>query len=224
MRGPKQVAKRALVATCLSFRASLEATEHPCSTSLSASILPWLTTHGLADELDPIEREILQTPYGQLRDDQIADANWSGEAAWVFAWAIGVVEQPPEIELVDYRILTQRLELLRTDPTRLIGGAVLRAESQLVEFCTNTVAIRTELQRQRVSDTPHQVFDQVLQARLERIGLSASDIAISSARDFVNNLTDEQRRAVAGLYFIRDFAATWLFDDRPTFFASASVS
>lgn len=217
VRTALQVARRAVIATALALRASLEVADHPRSAGVSANILPWLTRHGINDELDPIEREILETPYRQLRDNQITDVNWSGEAAWIFAWALGVVERPPPLETVDYGILVKRLEILRTDPSTLISSATLRDDAELAEFCTETLAIRTQLQRHRLPDASP-VLDQLLFSRLRSIGLSPADQILRSARTFVEALSERQRSTIAGIYCVRDLAVTWLFDDRPSYF------
>src|SRR6516164_6283290 len=92
-RTPIQIAQRAVLMGSMTLRASLEVTRHPRAVELTGQILPWLEQHGIGPELHPIEREVLATPYGQLRREQQTDASWSCEGAAVFCWAIGLTDK-----------------------------------------------------------------------------------------------------------------------------------
>lgn len=219
MRTPEHVAKRALISTCLAFRASLETTDHPRSAGISANLLPWLEKHDIAGELDPIEREILETSHRQLRKDQQSDVNWSGEAAWVFAWALKLVEKPPACECVDYRVLVRQTDILNGNAAAFVAAAALRSEAELAAFCVETLAIRNELQKRSLPGAPNEVLDGVLIQRLSRMGLTTSELQLKQASQFVNDRTDDERRNVAGIYFVRALAASWLHDERPSYFA-----
>ena len=126
MRTIVQIAKPAIVMTSLAFRASLEVTDHSRAKKASDRIPGWLGEQGVNDELDAIERDILETPYRQLEDRQRRDANWSGEGAWIMAWALKLVELPPNRETVDPRILVERLGILRQDVTELTATVSLK--------------------------------------------------------------------------------------------------
>src|SRR4051812_7785268 len=83
MRTSSEVLRRAVVMTTVAFRASLEATIHPRSRELSQRLLPWLESLGMAGDIDPIEHDLLATPFGELETSQKTDAKWSGEGAFV---------------------------------------------------------------------------------------------------------------------------------------------
>src|SRR5947209_6884425 len=101
IRPADQIARRAVVMASIAFRASLEVTAHRRALELSNAILPWHKTHGVDIELDPIERVLLETPVGQLEQEQQSDAFWAGEAAALFCWTLGLAKKPPRSAIAD---------------------------------------------------------------------------------------------------------------------------
>src|SRR6476620_3156482 len=108
MRTSAEVLRRAIVMTSVASRASLEVTAHPRSQEISDRLLPWLESHGMASDIDPIERDLLATKFGALEASQETDGHWSGEGAVVMCWALHLTAQPPLDEQVDYTTLFEQ--------------------------------------------------------------------------------------------------------------------
>lgn len=217
MRSSQQVAKRAIVTSAVAFRASMEATDHPRSEGISALILPWLEQEGVADELDPLERELLATPYRKLSKSQWRDASWSGEAAAVFGWAIGLVQLLPTWDFYDYRLLIEKLGILRPSVSPLLSHAALRPIAELESFCVRVLLIQWEMRLQRVPDAR---LIEMRDKEIESLGLSATEDDHCYCRKIVDTLLPEQRTRAAGIYFLRSHSAKWLFDQRQQYFSS----
>jgi hypothetical protein len=217
MRQAAQVARRAVAMTALAFRASLEVTDHPRSTELSGGILGWLESAGAASELEPIERDLLGTPYRQLDKQQIGDAHWSGEGAWILAWAIGHAELPSLCEPVDCRPLFERLRIMRPEVHDLLTGARLRSDDELTTYSVSAWAFRSELHLRRVG-TARTLLAKIERGRLEELGLAPSEEIIAETAKLVAGLSDEECQTAAGPAFVREYAIFWLFSDHPGYF------
>ena len=179
---------------------------------------------GIADELDPIERELLATPYGEFRRDQRIDAENSCEAAEVLCWVIGLLDRPEKWELADHNAIVSRtLSILRPEARAIIRAAALRPVDELVAYCKKIAAIRSALHQLRVDDPAKMIVRKVFYQRLAEVGLSASEHDLEQARLVVAVMSPDDRRLAPRLAFKREHAMMWLFDSRPTWF-SASAS
>jgi len=216
-RAPEQVAKRALILGTIAFRASLEVTEDPRVVEMSGSLVPWLLKHGCENELDPIERELLDTPYHQLSDSQRVDANWAGESAMFYGWALNLVGSLATSALCDQSILPELLFILRPEAVRILEAAAFRGSIQIEDMCRHVVLIHALLQESRVPGASAMIR-QMHTDRLEKAGIAVPDDAIRRASRSVDVMSADELQIAPGLYFIRDHAALWLFDDRSTFF------
>jgi hypothetical protein len=203
----------------IAFRASLEVTDHPRTIELADRLLPWLDELGMGGELDPTERELLATPYGQLRREQQVDACCAGEGAAVFCWAICMATLPPRCNLADHTAITQLLQVLRPEAQDLLGRSDIRSDHELERYCREVAAIRFALQEVRFDDEAiRNTLRRVLQNRMNEIGLQDCDADVAGARAIVAAMSPEERGRSAGLYFIREHAMRWLFDSRPSYF------
>lgn len=99
----------------LAMRASLEASDHPRSEEIASRLFGWLQGQGLASELDPIEREILESPLGELHRSQLTDATLASEGACIYSWAVAKAPLPPNNESSDARELIGAWSILRDD-------------------------------------------------------------------------------------------------------------
>ncbi len=149
-RAPQQVAKRAIVLGVISFRSSLEVTDHPRVVEISQSMLPWLSDMGCDDELDPIERELLATPLGHLSNSQKADAQWAGEAAAFYCWMLNLAEPLDAATPADQSSLPSELSILRTEALETLRSASLREIAEIQDVCRHVVLVRSMLQEARV--------------------------------------------------------------------------
>src|SRR5262245_40611766 len=100
-RTSREVAVQAIIGGVLGFRASLEVTQHPRSENLCRQILPWLEQLGLANEIGPLYREILEIQHRELSQQARATAFWQGETALFLGWAVRLFDKPHPVETVD---------------------------------------------------------------------------------------------------------------------------
>jgi len=211
----------------VAFRASLEVSEHPRTSKISSWIPEWLEKLGVAEELDPLEREILITPYGQLDKSQRIDANWSGEGAALFCWALNIGEQPPLLQNADQGEVISTLRVMQPEASELLSAPTLRCDRELEEYCKTVLLVRLMLREAHVGerDLGAQVRQQatsigrkLVRRNLADFGIEVGDSDFETTHQLVANVSPEQRRSAAGAYVARDIAVTWLFDSRSIYF------
>jgi len=207
-----------LILGAVAFRASLEETSHPRVVEITHRLLPWLCDLGCDDEIDPIERELLETPRGQLSDSQWIDANWAGEAATIFCWALNLVGGLNEVNPADQSVLPDLLCILKPEAAAIIQSASLRDSAEIEDMCRQIVMIRSVLQEMRVGLPGSDVIRRLNVQRLSEAGIVVTEDAAKRASAIVAGMTPQGRDQVAGLYFVRDHAALWLFSDRSKYF------
>lgn len=217
-REPQRVAKRALILGAIAFRSSLEVTDHLRAVELSLQMLPWLSEVGCEDELDPIERELLATPLGQLSDSQRIDANWAGEAATFFCWTLNLVEPPEAASPANQSRLPRVLSILKTEAVEILQSASLRKSAEIQDMCGQFVLIRSILQETRIGPPANDLIRRANLQRLNEVGLVVTGDATKRASETVTRMTPQERNRAAGLYVVRDHAALWFFSNRPIYF------
>jgi len=217
-REPRQVAKRALVLGALAFRASLEVTDHPRVPEIARQLLPWLTEMGCGDELDPIEREELATPLGQLSDSQRADVNRAGEPAAFFGWTLNLVPPLPDVDAADQADLLAVLRILKPEAADILQSASLRDRAEIEDTCRRFVLVRAILQESRVEPPARDVIRRYYLQNLKDAGIAVPEDAIERAAAIVSRMTPQDRIRVAGIYFVRSHAALWYLSGRATYF------
>jgi hypothetical protein len=179
--------------------------------------LGWLEFAEVASELEPIERDLLETPYRQLDKQQFGDAHWSGEGAWILAWAIGHAELPSVREPVDGRPLFERLRIMRPEVREVLSGARLRSDDELTAYCVSAWAFRSELHLRRLG-TARTLLAKIERERLEKLGLAPPEHSIAETAKFVDGLSDEECQTAAGPAFVREYAIFWLLSDSTGYF------
>jgi hypothetical protein len=217
-RKPQQVAERTLILGAIAFRASLEVTDHPRVVELSQQLLPWLSHMGCADELDPIERELLATPLGDLSDSQQIDANWAGEAAALFCWMLNLGAPLEEMTPADQADLLDVLPILRPEAAEILQLASLRDRREIEDTCRHFVLIRSLLLESRIEPPSSDIIRRANVQSLNDLRVVVTDDAVTRASEVVASMTPQQRSQVAGLYMVRDHAARWFLSDRGSYF------
>ena len=215
---PQRVAKRALILGAIAFRSSLEVTNHPRVVEISQKLMPWLHELACEDELDPIERELLTTPLGQLNDSQRIDANWAGEAATFFCWTLNLLGPLEAARPADQSRLPSVLFILKPGANDILQSASLREITEIQDLCREYVLIRSILQETRFGTPVSDIIRRTNLQRLADVGLDVTEDAVKRASETVARMTPEERSRSAGLYFVRDHAALWFFRDRPNYF------
>lgn len=216
-RSPQQIARRAVILGALAFRASLEVTDHPRTAAISQQLLPWLEQSGCAGNLDPIEREELATPLGDLSQSQLADVNWAGESATFFCWVLGRLPAVEDKRPAEQSFLFDILPILKQGASTFLESAAVRDPAEIEEACRRFVLIQSLLREARVPAAREIIRRGQLQL-LSNVGITADDASVNRAEDTVFAMTAEERARAAGLYIVRAHAGLWLFSDRPTYF------
>lgn len=208
VRPAPEIAARAIICGALGFRASLEVTDHPRARELSSRLLPWLAEQGLAYQIEPFHREILEAECGQLPPSHRTEAYWRGESAALLGWTIHLFDIPDRILPVDPGELVSRLHLLEPEARILLATATLQPKQEIEEFCAFCLAVRTRFQQLSASPDVAPILDRILRTRLTELGLHDADAAIAEATAFAAQTTPPPR----GLYVIRAIAAEWLLE------------
>ena len=132
---PIRIARRALALAAITARAVVEQVE-PDQTSIEKerqheSIITWATKVAVIDELEPEEKEILQSPIGSLSERTCINSSWRIEGLAVLAWALNLIEQPPYDESVDTGLLLNTLHLSAQE---IINAPNLRTEQEILSY------------------------------------------------------------------------------------------
>jgi hypothetical protein len=141
----------------------------------------WLDHHGLTDELENDERELLHARAGEERKFHVALTSWRVEGAAVLAWALGLLDLPAHDQRVDRADLHATLGFLSRTP---VVAPTLRDTGQLV-----TLAHQIELIHWRLRVMPARRIDMTRYARvrptpvdLTGVPLVDGDLAIGGVR------------------------------------------
>ena len=129
-----QVARRSLVLTAVSARATLEldAQQIEDADTHGQRIATWIEEVGVSDELEPDEWKVLQRPVGTLDERSLLDSMWRVEGLAVLAWALGLHPLPRYDELVVPPKLYESIGLFDAEAgTQLLAMADLRSPKQL---------------------------------------------------------------------------------------------
>jgi hypothetical protein len=217
-REPQQIAKRAVILGAVSFRSSLEVTAHPRVVEISGRLVPWLIEVGCESEVDPIERELLATPLGQLSDSQRSDARWAGEGAAVFCWMLKLSEVLEERTLVNPTHLPGLLGILKPQAMDIIGSAALRDRNEIEATCRQFVLILSMLRESRVGPPASDIIRRIHVQELSGVGIPITEDSVRRVSELLGKMTPQERSQVAGLYFVRHHAALWFLSGRSNYF------
>lgn len=215
MRTSVQVAERALVMGAVTLRSSLEITDHPRSAEMISRIPSWLEELGLAEGVDSLERAILWAPPGQLERDQLAVANWAGEGAAFFCWALGLGEQPLWFQQADQQTVIDTLRVMRPEAGEHLRDPALRCIEELQGFCKQVLLIRLEF----LPEIARPLKRKMLQRELAGYGIEVGNVDVEEVSRLVGGMAAEQLRSLYAPYLARDVAASWLLSSRSSYFS-----
>src|SRR5690242_427448 len=96
-----QVAKRSLFLELLLQRTGLETDDEDPAEARDGIRTAWVSRVGdlgLSEALAAEERTLLETPVGELTEDEVDEAQGQASAALVLLWALGRLPDPPSVE------------------------------------------------------------------------------------------------------------------------------
>lgn len=208
-RTAQEVCAQAIIYGCLGFRGSLEVTEHPRSKSLCCQLLPWLDQLGLGDQVEPLHREILNTPRENLSPKDRAEAYWRGEAALFLGWALELFDKPESNVTIDPGPLSRKLRILQPTAADLLSTAKLRSQVEIDDYCAVCIAVRHQQQLEAVS-----VEAQATLKRIHRIRIG--ELGLGEAIDRMDGVEQEAAKVASAppnmqfQYVARALTAEWL--------------
>ena len=137
---PRRIAARALALAAVSARGLMElhASEDESGASLEESrkkTLLWCADLGIESELEPSEREALNTPIGELSERLHLDSIWRFEGLAVLLWALQISELPKYDAVAEPDILLPAIGFLNHGLGKaLLQSPQLRPVEELNQF------------------------------------------------------------------------------------------
>ncbi len=218
LKPAKRVAARALVLAAVELRANVEANpSHPRSEELCPRALGWLESLDLGAEIEPLERDILETPLGSLRPEQRTDANWAREGAALLAWALGLVDPSPASTFAGSA--AGALRLLHDTARELVEAATLRPADELAGYGRHILLVKHHLRDRSFRDKSDgnnfaaDILYTVLCQTLAKLGLQDDTNALKKAGEMVDEMPAADREHAGGLFFVRAVAIGWLLGE-----------
>jgi Domain of unknown function (DUF4272) len=217
---PQEVAKRAIILGVMNFRSSLEVTKHPRVKEISNQLLPWLLKIGCEGQIDPIEREELETPLGKLSPSQLIDINWAGESAFYLCWALRLIKEFDYINLADTSIIPSLLKPLELDAFTFLKSASLRPIDELEISCKRIVLIRSMMQEMPFVHSNRVAAEVIRKSNLEdlqKAGINTNQQDIEDASNLLKMIESEHNKRIKGKYASLPHPAKWLFSNRQNY-------
>jgi hypothetical protein len=143
----QRVARRALALTAVTARAILEQdTANPETLKTYQDLLTWVGDLGIDEEFEPEEREVLQSPPGELDEEQQINSTWRLEGLTVLAWILGRFDIPPHDQLVTLNPLWRSCGLLDAEAARaLLAKPTLRPVEEIATVRNRLFALHWRL-------------------------------------------------------------------------------
>ena len=141
---PARVATRALVMSMVSCRAFIEKDAKEAGQFWSGA-LQWFQQLGIDGELEPRERQVIETPLGRLEPQQMIDAQWSIEGLAVIAWALDRHPLPPYDEAVVAAKVANSLGFLASREETVLAAPRLRPDAEIQALCDSLFTLHWRL-------------------------------------------------------------------------------
>lgn len=130
---PSRVAARSLVMAAVTCRAFIEK-DAGNADQFWADALHWLDRLEIGGEVEAWEREILDTPLGQLGQRSQIDAQWLSEGLAVVAWALGRYALPDYDAQVTPAKVANCLGFLGSIEQTVLQRPTLKPQTELLSF------------------------------------------------------------------------------------------
>lgn len=229
----ERVAARAMVLTAVVQRAYLEPDFQEGGTEGERTrqlLLKIIDAADLGDELDPAERQLLETPVG-CADELAANASWRAEGLAVLAWALRRYQLPSYDQCIssgDYLAeggcltvdaLFRFLNIEGAEDLR--DTAVLRPAAEIGKFARQITVVSWRLRQFGLQPGPmdfvgylraHPNFKEIW---LEHLHLVDGDLALGGVP--IAAAPDEEVQRCTGRAVERQIAAYWLQGDDPVY-------
>jgi hypothetical protein len=128
---PERVLARGYTLAAVAMRAFLDDAPSDVAGEKLGGLRRWVQASGLADELEPGERQLLDTPHRALPRRWRTDASWRSEGLVVLAWALHASELPDHETQCDPQAVSQALGFLQPVRPSLVSPPRLRSAGEL---------------------------------------------------------------------------------------------
>lgn len=220
----ERVARRALVLLALAFRGLLDddagKPDEAEANELRERIWAWLGAHGLHDEAEVEEAEVLQAPIGKAERQSIVNAVWRAEGAQVLLWALKKRALPAHDAQEHPYDVAREAGLLAEGPVAVLTAPALRPMAELEAQRLQLQGLSWRMVEQRVN--PGVVDLAAFAARapfgafsLEGVSLAEGDLALRGAP--IHQAPAELRGLCGSIARERHQAANWLIGVNPVY-------
>ena len=166
----------------MAFRASLEVTSDDRCGEFSRRLLPWLVRVACGGKLDPIEREQLDTPLGELSDSQTTDVRWAGDSAAFLCWMLGLAAERDLIQPGDPTSLPPYRLVLRPEAVTIVESAAFGGRDEIEDTCRQFILALTELRASRVAPPANDIVRRLHMREMADVGLPVTEPDVERAR------------------------------------------
>jgi Domain of unknown function (DUF4272) len=211
---PRRVAARALVLACVCGRGLIERHEgEEEMEKLQSLMLPWLDRLDIATELEDAERELLETPLGELFDQDKINAGWRSEGMVVLAWSLGKAALPGYQEECDPRAVADELGLLGERPETVLDAPRMRTPAEIEHWANTYLTLHWRLREFLLQRQPIDFEASVRRATwgpltVAELRLIGGDLAIGDVR--IDRAPEPAFRKVLSIAGERHHAFNWL--------------
>lgn len=212
---PLRVAKRALVMCAIVCRSFLEGGEDVQEEEeFRQQTLDWINTLNIADELEPQEKLLLETPVGSLTTEQRLPYTWQSEGLGVLAWALQKYELPAYDEIVTPAEIADNLYFLDDRASELLISPRLREATEIQQFGELMFSLHWRLRDFMHIDPKPIDFQKVARETwfgpLEIRGLRLIDGDLALGSKSISAASEEERMKCIGIAYERHQAVNWL--------------
>ena len=222
LRSPTEVAMRCIVLGCLVRRLSIESLSQDRNDESLAGeafdLRAWLQTERLWSSLEASETAVLDHPFGEVSDDEMATIAWQAEGLASLGWALGLADLPPVGELSSIESVLTRVPSPWDSAAPWIADVALRPEPEIARERDRAELIEwrvgVESPRRLASDRERADYDRAI-AEVAREAASAGLADVTNGDLFITaapaaNLDDEALERLAVLAEERLRALNWL--------------
>jgi hypothetical protein len=218
---PDRVAARALVLAAVCCRGLIEKDKLKSGTEkLRQNVVAWLSSLGVANELEPAESALLSTPLGQLSSKAVIDAGWQSEGMVVLAWSLHYAQLPSFHRQCEPSDVANEMGFLEERQNTPFQAPRLRAASEIEEWADIYLSLHWRLRQFSMHPGPMDFVTYVANCtwgplRLDHLEIIDRDLAVDGVR--IDKLEYPRFRQSLSISQERHQAFNWLLGFEPIY-------
>lgn len=216
-----RIAARAMVLSAVVCRAFIEKdADKPKAEKLREDVVEWLTTIGVAEEMEPSEAVLLLTPLGELSRPCVIDASWKAEGMVVLAWVLGRASLPVFYAQCEPSEVANAMGFLAGRESTVLKQPRLRPSSEVSVTEETYLTLHWRLRQFSIDSKPIDFAAYVASCnwgplRLDQVNLCEGDLAIDGVR--IDRLPYAVFRQTLSIVQERHRAFNWLIGWDPVY-------